>query len=155
MSRLVRTVAVATIALVGLTSEAAIGAKPVRHSPYLAAQHSGSAAVSYRLQWGIDSLQAHQTNAGNLIRFSYRVVDTNKAKVLIDKAAAPLMVSPKANVALQIPVMDKVGPLRQATELEAGKTYWMVFSNKGALVKAGDHVSVVVGKFRVDGLIVQ
>ena len=100
-------------------------------------------------------MQAHQTNAGNLIRFSYRVVDTNKARVLIDKAATPLMVSPRTKVALQVPVMDKVGPLRQSTELETGKTYWMVFSNKGGLVKPGDHVSVLVGKFRVDGLVVQ
>jgi len=45
--------------------------------------------------------------------------------------------------------------LRQATELESGKTYWMVFSNKGGPVKPGDHVSVVVGAFRVDGLVVQ
>jgi hypothetical protein len=100
-------------------------------------------------------MQVHQTNAGNLIRFSYRVVDTNKASVLIDKVAAPLMISPRASVALQVPVMDKVGALRQSTELESGKTYWMVFSNKGNLVKAGDHVSVVVGKFRVDGLVVR
>jgi hypothetical protein len=145
--------AAAAIVLVGHTSQAATGAK--RHSPYMAAQHPASADINYALQWGVDSMQAHQTNAGNLIRFSYRVVDTNKAKVLIDKAATPLMVSPKANVALQVPVMDKVGPLRQSTELESGKTYWMVFSNKGSLVKPGDHVSVVVGRFRVDGLVVQ
>jgi hypothetical protein len=153
-SGLIRAAAAAAIVLVGHTSlAAATGAK--RHSPYMAAQHLASADVSYALQWGVDSMQAHQTNAGNLIRFSYRVVDTNKAKVLIDKAAAPLMVSPKANVALQVPVMDKVGALRQSTELETGKTYWMVFSNKGGLVKPGDHVSVVVGRFRVDGLVVQ
>jgi hypothetical protein len=126
-----------------------------QHSPYIAAQHAHSADMNYALQWGIDSMQAHQTNAGNLIRFTYRVVDTNKAKVLIDKAAAPLMISPKANVALQVPVMDKVGALRQSTELVSGKTYWMVFSNKGNLVRPGDHVSVVVGRFRVDGLVVQ
>jgi hypothetical protein len=125
------------------------------HSPYLAAQHAASSDINYTLQWGVDSMQAHQTNAGNLIRFSYRVLDTNKAKLLIDKAATPLMISPKANVALQVPVMDKVGALRQSTELETGKTYWMVFSNKGGLVRPGDHVSVVVGRFRVDGLIVQ
>jgi hypothetical protein len=137
----------------GLMSVAAVAT--TRHSPYLAAQHPASADVNYTLQWGVDSMQAHQTNAGNLIRFSYRVVDTNKAKVLIDKAATPLMVSPKAGVALQVPVMDKVGALRQSTELESGKTYWMVFSNKGGLVRPGDHVSVVVGRFRVDGLVVQ
>jgi len=126
-----------------------------KSSPYLAAQHLEHADLAYALQWGVDSMQAHQTNAGNLIRFSYRVVDTRKAKVLIDKTAAPMMVSAKKNIALQIPVMDKVGPLRQSTELESGKVYWMAFSNKGNLVRPGDRVSVVVGSFRVDGLIVQ
>jgi hypothetical protein len=136
------------------TAPAAGAHRPV-HSPYVAAQHLGSADVDYMLKWGVDAMQVHQTNAGNLIRFSYRVVDTNKASVLIDKVAAPLMISPRASVALQVPVMDKVGALRQSTELESGKTYWMVFSNKGNLVKPGDHVSVVVGKFRVDGLVVR
>jgi hypothetical protein len=137
-------------------SAVAAGAhRPVHHSPYVAAQHLGSADVDYMLKWGVDGMQVHQTNAGNLIRFSYRVVDTTKATILMDKVAAPLMISPKASVALQVPVMDKVGALRQSTELESGKTYWMVFSNKGNLVKAGDHVSVVVGKFRVDGLVVR
>jgi len=37
---------------------------------------------------------------------------------------------------------------------EAGKSYWMVFSNKGRLVKRGDHVSVVIGAFHADGLVV-
>jgi hypothetical protein len=152
-SGLICAVAAAAMTVVGHTSQAAAGVK--RHSPYLAAQHPASADINYALQWGVDSMQAHQTNAGNLIRFSYRVVDTSKAKVLSDKAATPLMVSPKANVVLQVPVMDKVGPLRQSTELESGKTYWMVFSNKGNLVRPGDHVSVVVGRFRVDGLVVQ
>lgn len=126
-----------------------------RHSPYVGAQRLSHADTSYALQWGVDSLAAHQTNAGNLIRFSYRVVDPNKAKTLIDKASAPLMLAPRANVSLQVPVMDKVGALRQSTELENGKTYWMVFSNKGNLVKRGDHVSVVIGAFRIDGLAVQ
>ena len=48
--------------------------------------------------------------------------------------------------------MDKVGPLRQATRPQAGKEYWMVFSNKGDVVASGERVSVVVGTFRIDGL---
>ena len=163
-ARLALGAAAATIAVAGYpyaaahataTALAAGAHRPVHHSPYVAAQHLGSADVDYMLKWGVDAMQVHQTNAGNLIRFSYRVVDTSKASVLMDKVAAPLMISPKASVALQVPVMDKVGALRQSTELESGKTYWMVFSNKGNLVKAGDHVSVVVGKFRVDGLVVR
>jgi hypothetical protein len=30
----------------------------------------------------------------------------------------------------------------------------MAFSNKGRLVKRGDRVNVVIGKFRADGLVV-
>lgn len=126
-----------------------------KRSPYLAAQHLEHADLGYALQWGVDSMQVHATNAGNLIRFSYRVVDANKAKLLIDKGANPMMVAPRLNVALQVPVMDKIGPLRQSTEVEPGKIYWMAFSNKGQLVKPGERVSVWVGGFRVDGLVVQ
>jgi hypothetical protein len=51
--------------------------------------------------------------------------------------------------------MDKVGPLLQSTAPEVGKEYWMMFSNKGDVVKAGERVSVVIGGFRVDGLRVE
>jgi len=65
------------------------------------------------------------------------------------------MLDAKARVSLQVPTMEKVGPLRQSMAPENGKIYWMVFSNKGNLVKAGHRVSVAIGQFRVDGLIVQ
>src|SRR5262249_1755233 len=117
----------------GMSHAAAAPARKHKRSPYLAAQHLDHADVGYALPWGVDSMQAHQTNAGNLIRFSYRVVDVSKAKALIDKGASPMMISARANVALQVPVMDKVGPLRQSTDLERGKVYWMAFSNKGNL----------------------
>ncbi len=50
--------------------------------------------------------------------------------------------------------MEKVGQLRQSSTSQAGKSYWMAFSNKGRLVKRGDRVNVVIGKFRADGLVV-
>jgi hypothetical protein len=53
-----------------------------------------------------------------------------------------------------VPLMDKVGKLRQSSPPEAGKTYWMLFSNKGGHVKRGDKVNIVIGKFRADGLVV-
>jgi hypothetical protein len=48
-----------------------------------------------------------------------------------------------------------VGQLRQSGPPEPGKTYWMVFSNKGNLVKTGHRVAVVIGQFRATGLAVQ
>jgi hypothetical protein len=47
-----------------------------------------------------------------------------------------------------------VGQLRQSSNPEAGKSYWMAFSNKGRPVKRGDHVIVEIGTFKAEGLVV-
>jgi hypothetical protein len=54
---------------------------------------------------------------------------------------------------LVVPSLEKVGQLRQSGTPEAGRTYWMAFSNKGRLVKRGDRVNVVIGQFRAQGLV--
>lgn len=114
-----------------------------------------SARTFYALNWGVDQLSAQLAESGQLVRFSYRVVDATKAGALHDKASAPNLIDEKARVALLVPTMEKVGPLRQASPPENGKSYWMVFSNKGNVVRTGHRVSVVIGSFRVDGLVVQ
>lgn len=109
----------------------------------------------YKLIWGVDSLRVKSVESGEMIRFSYSVIDANKAKQLNDKNANPALIDERARVSLVIPTMEKVGQLRQTGTPEAGKSYWMVFSNKRIVVKRGDRVSVVIGKFRVDGLTVE
>ena len=104
---------------------------------------------------GVSDLKVRRTNAGNLIRFSYRVDNVDHAKALNDRKATPYLIGHTSHAVLQVPVMDKVGPLRQSTAPEAGKEYWMVFSNKGDVIKTGERVSVVIGSFRVDGLLVE
>jgi hypothetical protein len=89
-----------------------------------------------------------------MIRFSYRMLNLKKAKVLNDKEATPLLIDEKARVKLIVPTMEKVGQLRQSSAPEEGKVYWMVFSNKSRIVKPGNRVSVIIGKFRADGLMV-
>jgi hypothetical protein len=82
------------------------------------------------------------------------VLDADKAKALNDKKNEPSLVDPGAGVKLVVPSLEKVGQLRQSSTPEAGKIYWMAFSNKGRLVKRGDHVDVVIGTFRAEGLVV-
>jgi len=108
----------------------------------------------YGLVWGVDSLSVKSVESGELIRFSYRVLDAHKAQALNDKKADPELIDPRAGVKLVIPSLEKVGKLRQSTTPEAGKSYWMAFSNKGRYVKPGDRVIVVIGNFRADGLVV-
>jgi len=109
----------------------------------------------YGLVWGLDSLSVKAVESGALIRFSYRVLDPEKAKTLNDKKIDAFLDSPSENVRLSIPSLEKVGQLRQATTEESGKAYWMAFSNPRRTVKRGDHVNVVIGKFHANGLIVE
>jgi len=108
----------------------------------------------YTAAWGVDKMKVSYTASGNLIRFSYRVSDPERAKLLSDKKSTPYMIGQRSRVVLQVPVMDKVGTLRQATTPTAGQEYWMVFSNKGNFVRPGDRVNVVIGAFHADGLMV-
>jgi hypothetical protein len=109
----------------------------------------------YEMLWGVDSFGAKVVESGEMIRFSYRVLDPEKADQLNDKHNQPALIDERANVKLSVPTLEKVGQLRQSSKPEAGKVYWMVFSNKERYVKRGDRVSVVIGKFRVDNLVVE
>jgi hypothetical protein len=124
------------------------------HSRYHPSRFSRRAELQYNLVWGVDSLSMKWTESGEVIRFTWRVLDADKAKALNDKKAEPSLIDPRAGVKLVVPSLEKVGQLRQSSTPVAGKAYWMAFSNKGRLVKRGDRVSVVIGKFRADGLIV-
>jgi hypothetical protein len=112
------------------------------------------AELTYGMVWGVDSLNVKWTESGEVIRFAYRVLDAAKAKTLNDKKVEPSLIDQRAGVKLVIPQLEKVGKLRQSGTPVAGKSYWMAFSNKGRLVKRGDRVSVVIGDFRADGLVV-
>lgn len=123
-----------------------------RHRPNLSSKR---ASEYYTLIWGVDSLRVKSVESGELIKFTYRVLDPGKAEALNDKKNEPSLIDPQAGVRLEIPQLEKVGKLRQSSTPEAGKSYWMAFSNKGRVVKPGDHVNVVIGKFHADGLIVE
>lgn len=121
---------------------------------YLPNRFAGRAGLYYKMVWGIDSPVVKWTESGEVIRFSWRVLDPEKAKMLNDKKVEPSLIDPSAGVSLVVPQLEKIGQLRQSAPPEAGKSYWMAFSNRGRMVKRGDRVIVVVGQFRADGLVV-
>jgi hypothetical protein len=135
----------------------ATGTTPATAVPRRYRSHpvSASARQYYALIWGVDTLSVKSAESGEIIRFTYRVIDPEKAKTLNDKKNEPCLIDPGVGVKLVVPSMEKVGKLRQSGAPEAGKVYWMAFSNKGRLVKPGHRVNVVIGQFRADGLLVE
>ncbi len=112
------------------------------------------AELRYGLVWGVDSLDVRWVESGEIVRFSYRVLDASRARALNDVRSTPALVDARAGVSLVVPAMENVGQLRQTSDTTDGQSYWMAFSNKGRLVKRGDRVAVVIGPFRADGLVV-
>jgi hypothetical protein len=132
------------------------GGAHVSHvSHYEPMKLTAHARTFYHSMRGIDNMSVRRTASGNLLRFSYRVTDPALAKFLGDKSVTPYLYDEASHVLLEVPVMDNIGQLRQTGDLEVNQEYWMVFSNKGNLVKAGDRVNVLIGSFHIDGLVVQ
>jgi len=125
------------------------------HTRYRAHPVPKRAREYYALVWGVEEFSVKAVESGELIRFSYRVLDADKAMMLNDKKNEPSLIDPQAGVRLVVPTLEKVGQLRQSTSPEAGKVYWMAFSNKGRHVKPGHRVNMVIGNFRADGLVVR
>ena len=136
-------------------ARAAVRAVPESSRTSLAKHLPVQAQRYYEGVWGVDSLTVRYTESGEIIRFSYRVLDPQKAATLNDKKVQPSLSDPQARVCVVVPQMEKIGQLRQSSTPIAGKSYWMAFSNSGRLVKRGHRVDVQIGSFHADGLVVE
>ncbi len=109
----------------------------------------------FRRNWGVDIVGVRYVSSGMMLEFSYRVLDAKKAAALNDKQATPWLIDETTGMKFEVPQMEKVGQLRQTAPPQVGRIYWMVFGNTGRTVKPGSRVSVVIGNFRADGLVVE
>src|SRR6266853_2175686 len=130
---------------------AAAGA-PFRNQPVRIANR---ARAFYGLVWGVESLSVKAVESGEIIRFSFHVIDADKAKTLNDKRIDPVLIAPEKGVKLVVPSLEQVGMLRQMSTPGEGKSYWWAFSNSGRLVRRGDRVNIVIGQFHAENLTVE
>ena len=116
---------------------------------------SATAAESLRERWGIEVVAIRESAAGYMLDFRYRVLDPAKAAPLFERKIKPYLIDEATGAKFQVPVPPKTGALRTTYPPKAGRTYFMFFANPGKYIKPGSRVTVVVGDFRADGLIVQ
>ncbi|MGC2193988.1 MAG: hypothetical protein WA628_04880 [Terriglobales bacterium] len=112
------------------------------------------ASTPLKREWGIEVLGVHQTSAGYMLQFRYRVIDPKAAKSLFDRKIKPYLVDAATGAKVIVPSPDKVGQLRNVNTPETGRTYWMLFANPAKMIKAGSHVSVHIGDFDSGTLVV-
>lgn len=106
--------------------------------------------------WGIEVVGLRRTAANYMLDFRYKVVDEEKSKQLFSKRHQPYAIYERNGGILTVPSAPKIGSLRQETyENKVGKTFFILFANPAGLVKAGETVSVGVGKFKITGLVAQ
>ena len=111
-------------------------------------------ATSVKREWGIEVLDVHQTSAGYMLQFRYRVVDPKAAKPLFDRRIKPYLVDIATGANVVVPSPEKIGQLRNVNMPETGRIYWMLFANPGQMIKKGSSVSVHIGDFDSGTLIV-
>jgi len=106
-------------------------------------------------KWGVEVIFVRETSAGYMLEFRYKVLDPEKAKALFERQTKPLLTHTKTGAKLIVPTPAKTGALRNSNTPKAGTTYWMFFANPARLVKPGDQVSVAIGDFHADGIVVR
>ncbi len=104
--------------------------------------------------FGITLVSLRPTAAGQMLDLRFKVIDPEKARPILDKGNKAFLMDAASGKVLPIPV-TKAGSMRQTTlKPEAGRMYFMLFSNPGRLVREGSRVSLVIGRFQKDGIVV-
>lgn len=119
------------------------------------ATHHPREKTYFKRKWGVEVMYVQQTAAGRMLEFRYKVLDAEKAKPLFERRTKPVLIDTETGAKLTVPVPPTTGALRNSNPPIAGRVYWMFFSNPGKLIKPGRHVSIEIGEFRVNDLIVK
>jgi hypothetical protein len=92
-----------------------------------------------------------------LIDFRYRVIDPDKALIFLDRTQDTFLIDQESGRTVDVPV-GKIGPMRQTTRAArpiAGRIYFMLFSNPGRSIEPGSKVTITIGDFRVEDLVLE
>jgi hypothetical protein len=117
--------------------------------------HSQREELYFARRYGIGQLRMRSIAEGASLEFRCQVLDAVKAKALNDNRIAPVMIERKTGAKLSVVNTENNGKPLQRTLPEAGQEYWMVFGNRGRVVKPGNMVDLVIGTVHISGLIVE
>jgi hypothetical protein len=106
-------------------------------------------------QWGVEVVFVRQTANGSMLEFRYKVIDADKAAPLHERATKPVLIHEETGSRMIVPTPPTTGALRNSNMPVAGRTYWMFFANPAKFVQPGDRVTIEIGEFVAEGLVVR
>lgn len=106
-------------------------------------------------QWGIQIKGIRLTAAGYMLDFRYHVTDSEKASAILNRQQNATLIHQESKTVMQVP-RTRLGPMRQTSvKPPEDRDYLMFFANQNGLVKPGDRVTVLIGDFRIENLVVE
>lgn len=108
-------------------------------------------------EWGVRVLGIRLGATDYMLDFRFHVTDADKALPLFDQRIKPYVIADRSDIKLPVPMAAKVGafrPTNRGKNITAGRNYYIVFGNPDRHVKPGETVTVVIGDFRIDNLLV-
>jgi hypothetical protein len=124
-----------------------------------ASSHEKKAPVSERTcnigkekQWGIRILHLRSTAENHMLDLRFRVLDPEKAREVLSRNHKSYLIDQTTGKTLPVPV-TKAGALRQTTlKPEAGRVYFILFSNGNGFLQQGSQVTWVIGDIRIKNI---
>jgi len=106
---------------------------------------------------GIHVTALRVSAGGFMLDLRYRVVDPERAKLLLDRKVPAYLVDEATGTRLGVPSTAKLGRLRQGaqTNIRTDRDYGMLFGNPGRYLQPGAKVTLVAGDVQVPHLTVQ
>jgi hypothetical protein len=106
-------------------------------------------------KWGIELVGVRPVAVGYMLVFRYKVIDAEKAKPVHVRRTKPVLIDEATGARFIVPAPQKTGPLRNSNLPQEGRIYSMLFANPGQYVKTGNRVTVEIGDFRAEDMVVQ
>lgn len=109
--------------------------------------------------WGIKFHGIRLTAAGYMLEMKFRVLDPDKAFPLLKRDIQRYVVVKKSGAVLEVPFTQKLGSLKSSVRtsnmVKKDHNYIALFANPGKHVHPGDKVTLTIGNFMAEDVIVQ
>ena len=79
----------------------------------------------------------------------------DKAEPLFDRQVKPVLTHVESGARMIVPTPAKTGALRNSNPPLDDHTYWMFFANPAKFVKPGDLVTIEIGDFVAENIVVE